>query len=118
MVIGVAVDQAEDFAHQGGAQVKGEGVQGGEGGQGVRVGGGDGLGFERRRADAQDGVGGVGQRAPVDVRGAGGGQGDGGLLTLRARETRKGDETRLQTWEETQTAERKMQVFYFEPCLL
>lgn len=104
VVVGVAVDQAEHFAHQGGAQVKGEGVQGGEGGQGVGVGRGGGLGVQSRRPAAQDGVGGVGQGAPVDVGRAGGGQGDGGLLALGAGEARKSDKTRLQTWQETQAA--------------
>lgn len=44
MLLVVAVDQAEHLAHEGGAQVKGEGVQGGEGRKGVRVGGGGGFG--------------------------------------------------------------------------
>lgn len=39
----MAVDQAEHLAHEGGAEVKGKGVQGGEGGKGVRVGGGFGV---------------------------------------------------------------------------
>lgn len=108
VVVRMAVDQAEHFAHQGGAKVKGEGVQGGEGGQGVGVGCGGRLGVHRRRAGAQDDIGGVGQRAPVDVWGAGGGQRDGGLLPLGAGETRKSDKTRFQTWQETQAAERKV----------
>lgn len=100
MLLLVAVDQAEHLAHEGGAKVKGEGVQGGEGGEGVGVGGGGGFGVRGHNcggAGGQDGVGGVGQGASVDVGGAGSGEGDGGLLALRARETRQGDETRLQT---------------------
>lgn len=48
MLLVVAVDQAEHLAHEGGAQVKGEGVQGGEGGKGVRVGGGGGFGVRSK----------------------------------------------------------------------
>lgn len=44
MLLRVAADQAKHLAHEGGAEVKGEGVQGGEGGKGVRVGGGGGFG--------------------------------------------------------------------------
>lgn len=44
MLLQVAIDQAEHLAHEGGAEVKGEGVQGGEGGKGVRVGRGGGFG--------------------------------------------------------------------------
>lgn len=94
------IDQAEYLAHEGGAEVKGEGVQRGERGEGVGVGSGAGFwvrGYNCAGAGGQDGLGGVGQRASVDVRGAGSGEGDGGLLTLRAGETRQSDETRLQT---------------------
>lgn len=48
----MAVDQAEHLAHERGAKVKGEGVEGGEGGKGVRVGGGGGF-----RLRGQDGGG-------------------------------------------------------------
>lgn len=96
MLLRVAIDQAEHLTHEGGTEVKGEGVQRGEGGKGVRDGRGGGFGV-RCHAGGQDGVGGVSQRAAVDVGGAGGGKGDGRLLTLGAGETRQSDETRLQT---------------------
>lgn len=43
-LVRVPVNQAEHFAHERGAEVKCEGVQGGEGGEGVGVGSGGGLG--------------------------------------------------------------------------
>lgn len=95
----VAIDEAKYLAHEGGAEVKGEGIQGGEGRKGVGEGSGaTGVGsFNRGRAGGQDDVRWVGQRAAVNVGGAGGGDGDGWLLTLGARKTRQGDKTRLQT---------------------
>lgn len=44
MLLWVAVYQTEHFAHKGGTEVKGEGVQRGEGREGVREGGGGALG--------------------------------------------------------------------------
>lgn len=44
MILRVSVNQAEHLTHEGGAEVKREGVQGGEGGEGVGVGSGGGFG--------------------------------------------------------------------------
>lgn len=95
----VAIDEAKYLAHEGGAKVKSEGIQGGEGRKGVGKGSGaTGVGsFNRGGAGGQDDVRGVGQRAAVNIGGAGGGDGDGRLLTLGARKARQSDKTRLQT---------------------
>lgn len=92
----VAIDEAKYLAHEGGAEVKSEGIQGGEGRKGVGEGSGA-TGVGRFNRGGQDDVRGVGQRAAVNVGGAGGGDGDGRLLMLGARKPRQGDKTRLQT---------------------